>query len=146
MLYLIHSLLIVVMDGRPGVSGGQERRSGDHRKITKFYVSNHPTGCTPWELSSFLGVFGEIVGTYIARKTDKEGNRFGFMSFKDMRNIADLERNLLNVKMGGNKLKINIARFAVENADFLAKVAATKKKKANAKHVQQPASQGQVRG
>ncbi|KAI3803418.1 hypothetical protein L1987_31569 [Smallanthus sonchifolius] len=81
----------------------------------KFFVSNLLKGCTPWEVSDFLGVFGEITGVYIARKKDKVGNTFGFISFKNVKDGKELERHLQGVKMGGCKLHINIAKFAAEN-------------------------------
>ncbi|KAJ0753161.1 hypothetical protein HanPI659440_Chr09g0332631 [Helianthus annuus] len=43
---------------------------------------------------------------------------FGFASFKDVKDRRDLEKLLRGVKMGDHYLKINIARFAVENAGF----------------------------
>ncbi|KAJ0593536.1 putative RNA recognition motif domain, nucleotide-binding alpha-beta plait domain superfamily [Helianthus annuus] len=87
--------------------------------VTKFFVSNLPEGCNPWELRKALEGFGEVVGTFVAKKRDKNGCRFGFASFKDVKDSHDLERLLRGVKMGGYKLKINIARFAVENVGLL---------------------------
>ncbi|KAJ0668710.1 putative RNA recognition motif domain, nucleotide-binding alpha-beta plait domain superfamily [Helianthus annuus] len=87
-----------------------------NRIITKFYVSNLPVGCNPWDLADFVGVFGEVAGCYIARKKDKEGNRFGFISFVNVGDVKELERKLNGIKMGEYKLKVNITRFALENA------------------------------
>ncbi|MFS8001802.1 putative RNA recognition motif domain, nucleotide-binding alpha-beta plait domain superfamily [Helianthus anomalus] len=53
----------------------------DKRNITKFYMTNLLVGCNLWDVADFMGGFGEIAGCYIARKKDKEGNRFGFISF-----------------------------------------------------------------
>ncbi|KAJ0726255.1 putative RNA recognition motif domain, nucleotide-binding alpha-beta plait domain superfamily [Helianthus annuus] len=86
--------------------------------ITKFFLSNLPDGCTPWELSCFLKKFGEIAGTYVAKKRDKEGNRFGFASFRNVPDRDKLVADLKGLKMGNFKLKINIARFAAENSGF----------------------------
>ncbi|PWA48326.1 RNA-directed DNA polymerase, eukaryota [Artemisia annua] len=85
------------------------------RDVTKFYVSNFPNGCTPWEVKEFFGHFGEVVGSYIAKKRDKEGNRFGFISFRKVSNVVDMEKRMNGTKMGCFRLKVNIARFAVEN-------------------------------
>ncbi|KAJ0570912.1 putative RNA recognition motif domain, nucleotide-binding alpha-beta plait domain superfamily [Helianthus annuus] len=84
----------------------------------KYYVTNLPFGCTPWEVAEFLGFSGEIAGTYVARKNDKAGNRFGFVSFKNLKNAKELEQRMNGVKMGKFILKINIAKFASENAGF----------------------------
>ncbi|KAM0015977.1 putative RNA recognition motif domain, nucleotide-binding alpha-beta plait domain superfamily [Helianthus debilis subsp. tardiflorus] len=86
--------------------------------ITKFFVANLPKGCTPWELRKALEGFGEISGTYVAKKKDKGGGRFGFVSFVNVRERSELESSLRGARMGANKLKINIARFAVENSGF----------------------------
>ncbi|PWA51972.1 nucleotide-binding alpha-beta plait domain-containing protein [Artemisia annua] len=99
-------------------SKGRQRMNGDPIGMgdtTKFFISNIPTGCNPWELSGFLGCFREVVGSYIARKRDKEGNRFGFVTFKKVRNAVELEKRMNGVKMGQCRLKVNIAKFAMEN-------------------------------
>ncbi|MFS7990273.1 putative RNA recognition motif domain, nucleotide-binding alpha-beta plait domain superfamily [Helianthus anomalus] len=84
--------------------------------ITKFFVSNLPEGCTPWELRKGLESFGVISGMYVAKKRDKDGCRFGFVSFSNVKNCSELERSLKGVKLGDAKLKINLARFALENS------------------------------
>ncbi|KAF5776660.1 putative RNA recognition motif domain, nucleotide-binding alpha-beta plait domain superfamily [Helianthus annuus] len=86
--------------------------------VTKFFVSNLPVGCRPWDVADCLRNFGEITGMYFARKTDKKGNRFGFISFKNVKDVKQLEKDLDGTKMGGSKLKVNVARFANENVNF----------------------------
>ncbi|KAJ0467686.1 putative RNA recognition motif domain, nucleotide-binding alpha-beta plait domain superfamily [Helianthus annuus] len=86
--------------------------------ITKFFVANLPDGCTPWELRKALEGYGDIAGTYVAKKKDKGGGRFGFVSFSNVRDRGELESSLRGARMGYNKLKVNIARFAVENSGF----------------------------
>ncbi|KAL9999338.1 putative RNA recognition motif domain, nucleotide-binding alpha-beta plait domain superfamily [Helianthus debilis subsp. tardiflorus] len=83
--------------------------------ITKLFVSNLPEGSTPWELRKCLECFGEISGTYVAKKRDKAGSRFGFASFRNVSDKQELLKNIRGVKMGDCRLKINIARFALEN-------------------------------
>ncbi|KAF5772056.1 putative RNA recognition motif domain, nucleotide-binding alpha-beta plait domain superfamily [Helianthus annuus] len=99
------------MDGGPSFSGP--------RNITKFFISNLPEGCTPWELKCGLAGYGDISDTYVARKRDKDGNRFGFASFKDVRDKGEVLKSLRGVSLGGCKLKVNIARFALENGSGL---------------------------
>ncbi|KAJ0752228.1 putative RNA recognition motif domain, nucleotide-binding alpha-beta plait domain superfamily [Helianthus annuus] len=114
--------------------------------ITKFFVSNLPPGCTPWELSSFLGTYGEVTDSYVARKKEKSGNIFGFVSFKDVRDKTELERYLSNVKMGGFKLRINIAKFAMENVVFLARAALENHKVPKPTTIKAPCYEKAVRG
>ncbi|KAJ0814996.1 putative RNA recognition motif domain, nucleotide-binding alpha-beta plait domain superfamily [Helianthus annuus] len=89
--------------------------------VVKFFLSNLLDGCTPWELSCFLKPFGVVAGTYVAKKRDKKGNRFGFASFKEVKDLERLSENLKGLKMGGNNLFVNIARFAVKNSGFSGK-------------------------
>ncbi|PWA71178.1 nucleotide-binding alpha-beta plait domain-containing protein [Artemisia annua] len=83
--------------------------------LTKIFISNLPKGCTPWDVKYVFGGFGEVVSAYIARKNDKFGCRFGFISFKSVRDVRALELRLNGIKMGSNKLRVNIAKFADEN-------------------------------
>ncbi|KAJ0576351.1 putative RNA recognition motif domain, nucleotide-binding alpha-beta plait domain superfamily [Helianthus annuus] len=83
--------------------------------VTKFYVANIPGECRPWDLATLLSSFDDLAGSYIARKRSKEGLKFGFVSFKGIKDWKELERRLHGLKLGGDKLKINRARFAKEN-------------------------------
>ncbi|MFS7938739.1 hypothetical protein Hanom_Chr05g00443331 [Helianthus anomalus] len=42
-----------------------------------------------------------------------------FCQFKNVKDVNQLEGSLKNVNMGGWKLKVNIARFAMENKEVL---------------------------
>ena len=99
--------------------------------ITKFFISNLPKGCTPWDVRYVFEVFGEVASAYIARKYDKFGCRFGFISFKSVKDVKALELRLDGVKMGSNKLRVNIAKFADENMGL----ESLKENKCDAKHV-----------
>ncbi|KAJ0658189.1 putative RNA recognition motif domain, nucleotide-binding alpha-beta plait domain superfamily [Helianthus annuus] len=83
----------------------------------KFFVSNLPEGCTPWELRKCMEAFGEVAGSYVAKKRDKHGSRFGFVTFSGVRDKQELLGILGKVKMGEFKLRINVARFALENSE-----------------------------
>ncbi|KAF5779894.1 putative RNA recognition motif domain, nucleotide-binding alpha-beta plait domain superfamily [Helianthus annuus] len=78
---------------------------------TKFFVSNLPEGASSVDLKEALKEFGTIAGVYIARKLDKVGNRFGFVSFQNEGNMHVLVHMMKNVKVGQNKLFISLARF-----------------------------------
>ncbi|KAJ0938354.1 putative RNA-directed DNA polymerase [Helianthus annuus] len=93
---------------------------GGAQDVVKFFVTNLPEGCTPWELRKGLEGFGVISGTYVAKKRDKLGNRFGFVSFIEVKDRAALEKVLSGVKLGDSKLKVNLARFALENSGSVA--------------------------
>ncbi|MFS7975203.1 putative RNA recognition motif domain, nucleotide-binding alpha-beta plait domain superfamily [Helianthus anomalus] len=42
--------------------------TGQPDGMVKLFVTNLPDGCTPWELRKCMEVFGDIVGTYVAKK------------------------------------------------------------------------------
>ncbi|PWA67537.1 nucleotide-binding alpha-beta plait domain-containing protein [Artemisia annua] len=86
-------------------------------RITKIFVTNLPEGCSGSDLASHVRVFGQIFDLYIARKRDKRGNRFGFLSMLDVKDCSELLRNLRNIRMGNNKLWFNVARFVLEDGE-----------------------------
>ncbi|KAJ0815266.1 putative RNA recognition motif domain, nucleotide-binding alpha-beta plait domain superfamily [Helianthus annuus] len=88
---------------------------GGAPQILKLFVSNLPDGSTPWELTCFMQSFGDVWKSYVAKKRDKAGKRFGFVSFKYVRDGKELVTKINGVSMGGCKLMVNVARFAVEN-------------------------------
>ncbi|KAJ0457176.1 putative RNA recognition motif domain, nucleotide-binding alpha-beta plait domain superfamily [Helianthus annuus] len=98
-----------------GSVGDQYGNRSNRGNITKFYVTNLPSGSNPWEVSEFVKVFGDVAGVYITRKLDKEGRKFGFISFSNVVDVKELERALNGTKMGGFKLMVNLAKFAKEN-------------------------------
>ncbi|MFS7973828.1 hypothetical protein Hanom_Chr09g00861241 [Helianthus anomalus] len=51
------------------------------------------------------------------RKKDKGRKNFGFVSCREVRDRKDPERILSNARMGRYKLKVNIARFTLDNSD-----------------------------
>ncbi|KAM0013520.1 putative RNA recognition motif domain, nucleotide-binding alpha-beta plait domain superfamily [Helianthus debilis subsp. tardiflorus] len=92
---------------------GNRRQHNEKEKDpgVKFFVSNIPEGCSSSDLVRVLKDFGVIQGTYIARKFDRLGKRFGFVTFNKGRNMDDLESALKDVWIGSYKLFIVPARF-----------------------------------
>ncbi|KAJ0668131.1 putative RNA recognition motif domain, nucleotide-binding alpha-beta plait domain superfamily [Helianthus annuus] len=94
-----------------------DRRSKKHGesssnvKITKVFVLNLPEGCSSADLVHVMKGFGVIQGTYIARKYDKLGKRFGFVSFINIEDPLRLEEDLKDVWIGSYKLYAVLARF-----------------------------------
>ncbi|KAK9050787.1 hypothetical protein SSX86_030244 [Deinandra increscens subsp. villosa] len=87
------------------------------RRITKIFVTNLPEGCSGADLASNVRVFGQIFDLYIARKRDKGGNRFGFISMLDVKDCSELLKSLRNIRLGNNKLWFNVARFVLEDGE-----------------------------
>ncbi|KAL6521525.1 hypothetical protein OROGR_018094 [Orobanche gracilis] len=88
------------------------------RRLSKLFVTNLPEGCSGSDLASHVRSFGQIFDIYIARKKDKGGNRFGFISMLDVRDRSELLNNLRNIRMGESKLWFNIARFVLEDGEI----------------------------
>ncbi|KAM0064827.1 putative RNA recognition motif domain, nucleotide-binding alpha-beta plait domain superfamily [Helianthus debilis subsp. tardiflorus] len=109
-----------------GKKRGSERgkRKEERPNVLKFFVTNIPSGCRPWDLANAFRSYEEIGGAFIAKKKDKEGRTFGFVSLKGVRNAAELEDSLQKIKLGGNKQKVNVAMFAKENGDGTQKIEA----------------------
>ncbi|KAJ0763682.1 putative RNA-binding domain superfamily [Helianthus annuus] len=63
-----------------------------------------------WKFSGILWV------RMSQKKRDKNGCRFGFVTFKGVRDRAELLKSLGGIKMGDFRLKVNVARFAAENS------------------------------
>ncbi|KAJ0799661.1 putative RNA recognition motif domain, nucleotide-binding alpha-beta plait domain superfamily [Helianthus annuus] len=74
-------------------------------------------GCRPWDLANAFRAYADIAGAFIAKKKDKDGRTFGFVSFKSVRDLDELKVNLSTVRSGGNKLVVNVALFARENRE-----------------------------
>ncbi|MFS8022722.1 putative RNA-binding domain superfamily [Helianthus anomalus] len=85
-----------VDDGGPWVGPkvkGVGSGNGFNPKICKFFVSNIPKGCRLWDLANAFRVYGDI----------------------GVHDVEGLEARLVNMKLGGYKLLVNVARFAKEN-------------------------------
>ncbi|MFS8013407.1 hypothetical protein Hanom_Chr14g01332581 [Helianthus anomalus] len=41
---------------------GDNRDKSAKDNITKFYITNLPSGCRPWDVAEFIKVFGEVAG------------------------------------------------------------------------------------
>ncbi|XP_022020257.1 cold-inducible RNA-binding protein-like [Helianthus annuus] len=89
----------------------------NQKDITKFFVSNLPEKCSSKDIGEVFSRFGEVAEVYVARKRDKLGNRFGFVSFRGVRDKRAMEQCLKDINMGNFKLVVNVARFAAENND-----------------------------
>lgn len=60
---------------------------------------------------------------YIPPRRDKVGRRFGFVKFKDVLDLRELEKKLEAVQVGEKRVHLNLARF--ERHDFNSKVKGT---------------------
>ncbi|XP_035830121.1 uncharacterized protein LOC110945003 [Helianthus annuus] len=89
----------------------QHEENTKRQDLTKFYIANIPERCSGDDIRRFLEIYGEIEGIYVARKRNKMGQRFAFVSFAKVIDKYDLEKNLRKTKIGDNKLFVSIAKF-----------------------------------
>ncbi|MFS7989888.1 putative RNA recognition motif domain, nucleotide-binding alpha-beta plait domain superfamily [Helianthus anomalus] len=61
---------------KKGRGNNGHNRSNNRDSGTKFFVSNLPERCSSADLVQVLKRFGDIQGTYIARKYDRLGKRY----------------------------------------------------------------------
>ncbi|KAJ0770504.1 putative RNA recognition motif domain, nucleotide-binding alpha-beta plait domain superfamily [Helianthus annuus] len=87
------------------------------RRITKIFVTNLSEGCSGTDLATTIRSFGQIYDLYIARKRDRGGNRFGFISILDVKDKGELLKNLRGIRIGDNKLWFNITRYILEDGE-----------------------------
>ncbi|KAJ0796132.1 putative RNA recognition motif domain, nucleotide-binding alpha-beta plait domain superfamily [Helianthus annuus] len=80
-------------------------------KVQNSLFQTCPGGCSSADLVGALKGYGEILNTYISRKYDQLGKRFGFVTFKKVRDAAELGTRLKDVWIGSYKLFIVLARF-----------------------------------
>ncbi|KAJ0601522.1 putative RNA recognition motif domain, nucleotide-binding alpha-beta plait domain superfamily [Helianthus annuus] len=108
--YKVNQWYDVPEKNRRGNNSGQQKVR-TRGAITKVFVSNIPERCSSADLVGVLKGFGEIAGSYIARKYDRLGKRFGFVSFMNVKDLLSLEQDLRDVWIGSYKLFIVLARF-----------------------------------
>ncbi|GAU23411.1 hypothetical protein TSUD_331080 [Trifolium subterraneum] len=60
--------------------------------------------------------YGKVGEVYIPKKLDKRGRRFGFVKFKEVKDVEVLSESLLDVWIGMYKLRVNLSRFGRSEA------------------------------
>jgi hypothetical protein len=81
------------------------------QETTSFYFTNIPDEVQAVELWSLFAKHGRVGEVYMPKKRDKWGNRFGFVKFKDVKNVEALSNRLEDVWVGTFKIRINLSRF-----------------------------------
>ncbi|MCI36590.1 endonuclease/exonuclease/phosphatase family protein, partial [Trifolium medium] len=81
------------------------------RETTSFFFTNFPVDANEEELWSSFARYGRVGEVYIPKKLDKQGRRFGFVKFRDVRDIESFLITLSDIWIGTYKLRINRSRF-----------------------------------
>ncbi|MCI44762.1 endonuclease/exonuclease/phosphatase family protein, partial [Trifolium medium] len=82
-----------------------------NKETTSFFFTNFPEGTLVMELWKLFAKYGRVGEVYIPNKLDIRGNKFGFVKFKEVKEVEELSNNLEDVWIGSYKLRINLSRF-----------------------------------
>jgi hypothetical protein len=100
-----------------GVGGetSRARPNGFVRRLdqetTSYFITNFPEEATATELWSKFGRFARVGEVYIPNKLDKQGRRFGFVKFRDVKDAVELLRKISNIWLGSFKIRVNLSKF-----------------------------------
>ncbi|KAJ0669650.1 putative RNA recognition motif domain, nucleotide-binding alpha-beta plait domain superfamily [Helianthus annuus] len=87
-------------------------RKGSNQDVNNITVISK---CSSSDLKEVFGSFGTYEGSYIARKLDRWGKRFAFVSFRDVVDAKRLEADMGDVWIDTYKLFVAVARFVDGN-------------------------------
>ncbi|MCI40109.1 RNA-binding protein 25-like, partial [Trifolium medium] len=83
-----------------------------NKEAISYYFTNFPDDILVVDLWKVFAKYGRVGEVYIPKKKDKWGRRFGFVKFKEVKNVEELSRRLGEVWCGTYKVRINLSRFA----------------------------------
>ncbi|MCI13704.1 RNA-binding protein 25-like, partial [Trifolium medium] len=81
------------------------------KETTSFFFTNFPDETQVMELWTLFAKHGRVGEVYIPQKRDKRGNRFGFVKFKEVKNLEALSGRLEDVWLGSYKIRVNLSGF-----------------------------------
>jgi hypothetical protein len=86
-----------------------ERNDGFVNRLNKetisFYFTNFPEDTPVMELWKLFAMYGHVGEVYIPKKMDKRGNKFGFVKYKEVKEVEELSNKLESVWMVTTKSK-----------------------------------------
>jgi RNA recognition motif-containing protein len=89
----------------------QWRKGFVHRlekDITSFFFSNFPEDATVHDLWYEFEQFGAVGEVYLPKKL---GRRFGFVKYRDVKDVRELSKWLEDIWLGSFELRVNLSRF-----------------------------------
>ncbi|KAK7274721.1 hypothetical protein RIF29_15818 [Crotalaria pallida] len=76
-----------------------------------FYFTNFPNEVGSGDLWRTFNRWGKVMDVFIPSKKNKAGKSFGFVRFKDIKNVAELEGKLAQIRWGTQKIMLNVSKF-----------------------------------
>ncbi|GKV09903.1 hypothetical protein SLEP1_g21337 [Rubroshorea leprosula] len=87
---------------------------GQYKQATAFFFTNMSEDWSYTEMWRTFGKFGRVFDIYSPQRRSKNGRRFGFVRFLNVRNIRELKKQLDQIKVEGHKLWVNLAKYPEE--------------------------------
>jgi hypothetical protein len=81
---------------------------------TPFFFTNFPEEAKTSDLRKLFAEFGLVEEVFVPKKLDRWGKKFGFVKFKQVEDVEQLETCLKEVWLWDTRLKVNRARFQRE--------------------------------
>ncbi|WJX93863.1 hypothetical protein P8452_75345 [Trifolium repens] len=78
---------------------------------TSFFFTNIPDDIKAVDLWPKFTHFGRVGEVYIPEKRDKQGCRFGFVKYRDVRDAREQLDLISDIWIGTFKIRVNLARF-----------------------------------
>jgi RNA recognition motif-containing protein len=99
---------------REGVERWKRKGGYVHRldqSATSFFFTNFPVETKAVDLWPKFAHFGRVGEVYIPNKLDKQGRRFGFVKYRDVKDVRRQLDLISNIWVDSFKLRVNIPRF-----------------------------------
>lgn len=100
--------------GRVDVARVSNKGQHDGKRTVSFYFTEFPDNFKAEEMLSVFQKFGHVAEVVIPPKRDKQGRRFGFARFVDVRDPHFFATKLDNIIIGRRKMFVNIPKFQRE--------------------------------
>ncbi|KAK2449805.1 zinc finger CCCH domain-containing protein [Trifolium repens] len=78
---------------------------------TSFFITNFPEDVNAADLWPKFARFGRVGEVYIPDRLDKQGRRFGFVKYRDIRDAREQLDLISNIWVCSFKLRVNLSRF-----------------------------------
>jgi hypothetical protein len=81
------------------------------KEATSFFFTNFPDHVKAVDLWPRFARFGRVGEVFIPAKVDKQGKRFGFVKYREVKDAKELLRTISNIWIDSFKLRINLSKF-----------------------------------
>ena len=83
----------------------------DHKDVISFYFTRIPEDATVEELWFHFKQKGDVREVFIPQKRNNQGRRYGFVRYKGVRDMHQLQQQLDNMVFGGLKMNVNVSKY-----------------------------------